>query len=95
MVQYYFSHPITELDPEIEDFILGFIPEHQGQEKPSRRFSRKNRKLVADSFLVAKESRGAEKKQRLNSRQSLEPTDRPFSYNGQEFTILFMGPGTG
>lgn len=31
IVKYYFEHPFTELDPEIEDYILGFVPDHQGQ----------------------------------------------------------------
>lgn len=31
IAEYYFSHPHTELDPEIEEYVLGFMPEYQGQ----------------------------------------------------------------
>lgn len=31
IAKYYFAHPHTELEPEIEENLLGFIPEHQGQ----------------------------------------------------------------
>lgn len=31
IAEYYFTHPHTELGPEIEDHLLGFIPEYQGQ----------------------------------------------------------------
>ncbi len=29
--EYYFAHPDLELDPEIDQYLFGFIPEHQGQ----------------------------------------------------------------
>ncbi len=67
--EYFFAHPNLELDPEIEEYLFGFIPEYQGQREAFKEVLKEGARgfgLVADEEDQGPEETEAEQQAKLD-----------------------------